>query len=78
MGKGVIKTENCLHATTIIEHKVIKLVDEDMDIEFRLEIKLTCKDCLRPFEFMAKGGFSSNYPTRDLYGMELRIPIKPI
>lgn len=73
--------ENCTHENFIVEHRVNRLHDENSEEikDFALDIKIHCKDCLHPFEFLGmQAGLSFSKPMCCPDGLEARLPIKPI
>lgn len=73
--------DNCLHKDFIVDAKVYRLTetgDSDKIIGYSCEIKVKCKHCELPFEWIGLPyGMNPSMPTVSLDNLELRARIKP-
>ena len=67
----------CKHERTELTHRVIRLTNEEKPDEYRLELKLRCRDCCAQFLFKTKElGLLNDQPTTGIDRKELRIPLE--
>ena len=74
-----MKTE-CEHENFMTEACIVRLTDTDGSpvTGYRVDIKIHCTDCDRPFAFIGcMRGYNLAGPAMNIDGTELTIPIEP-
>ena len=73
--------DSCLHGNFVVDAKIGRLTENDNSdkiISYSCDIKVKCKDCGLPFEWIGlPHGVNSDIPTVSLSNLELRTRIKP-
>lgn len=71
----------CEHKIFKAQVNVARLTESDESevvTGYRADIEITCAECFMPFVFVGvPGGYSPGYPTVNVEGDELRVPIRP-
>jgi len=77
----VYRPEDCPHENFHADVGIHRLVDEQTPKQvnaFIAEIKVHCKDCGLPFEWVGlTAGYRGDAPRVDVAAQELRAPLKP-